>query len=71
MTQHRRVSESASAFASPIHDLYKEISKKIQESNAKYKSYADLHCRHLEFNDSDYVMIQICPEWFPPELLRN
>jgi len=34
MTQHPRVSESASAFASHIHDLHREISKKTQESNA-------------------------------------
>ena len=71
MTQHPKVSESASAFASHIHDLHKEISKKIQESNAKYKSYADLHRRHLEFNEGDCVMIQIRPERFPLELLRN
>jgi len=59
MTQHPRVSESASAFASHIRDLLKVISKKIQESNAQYKSYADLHRMHLEFNEGDYVMIQI------------
>jgi len=29
MTQHPRVPESASAFASHIHNLHKEISKKI------------------------------------------
>jgi len=43
ITQHPRVSESASAFASHIYDLHKEISKKIQESNAHNKSHADLH----------------------------
>ena len=43
MTQYSRVSELASAFASHIHDLHKKISKKIQESNAQYKSNADLH----------------------------
>ena len=47
MTQQPTVSKSASAFASHIHDMHKEISKKIQESNAQYKSYADLHRRHL------------------------
>jgi len=57
IAQHPKVSESASAFASHIHDLHKEISKKIQESNAQYKSYADLHRRHLEFKEGDYVMI--------------
>jgi len=71
MTHHRRVSESASAFASHIHDLHKEISKKIQESNAQYKSCADLHRRHLEFKESDYVMIQIRPERFPPGAVKK
>ena len=61
MIQHPKVSESVSAFASYIHDLHKEISKKIQESNTQYKSYADLHLRHLEFNEGDYVMIRIRP----------
>ena len=60
------MSESASAFASHIHDLHKEISKKIQKSNTQYKSYADLHRRHIEFNEGDYVMIRIRPERFPP-----
>jgi len=40
MTQHSRVSESPSVFTSHIHDLHKEISKKIQESNAHYKTHA-------------------------------
>ena len=71
MTQHPRVSESASAFASHIHDLHKKISKKIQESNTQYKSYTDLHRKHLEVNESDYVMIWIHSERFPPEVLRN
>ena len=66
MTQHPRVFESASAFASHIHDLHIEISKKTQEINAQYKSYADLHCKHLEFNEGDYVLIRIYPERFPP-----
>jgi len=43
MTQHPRMSESASVFASHIHDLHKKISKRVQKSNAQYKSYADLH----------------------------
>jgi len=43
MIQHPRVFESTSAFKSHIHDLHKEINKKIQESNAHYKSHDDLH----------------------------
>jgi len=71
MTQHPRLSESASAFASYIHDLHKEINKKIQESNAQYKSYAELHHRHLEFNENDYVMVRIRPERFPPGAVKK
>jgi len=71
MTQQPRLSESASAFASHIHDLHKKISKKIQKSHDQYKSYADLHRRHLEFNEGDYVMIRIRPSGSYLELLRN
>ena len=73
ITQHHRVSESASAFASHIHDLHMKINKKIQKSNAQYKSYAELHrsCRHLEFNEGDYVMIWIRPKRFPPGAIKK
>ena len=71
MTQHPRVYKSASAFASHIHDLHKKISKKIQESNAHYKTHADLHRKHLEFNEGDYVMIRIRSERFPPGTVKK
>ena len=71
MTQYPRVSKSASAFASRIHDLHKEMSKKIQENNVQYKFYVDLHHRHLEFNEGDYVMILIRPERFPPGVVKK
>ena len=71
MAQHPKIFEYASAFASLIDDLHKTISKKIQESDAHYKSHADLHCKHLEFNEGDYVMIRIRPERSHQELLRN
>ena len=54
-----------------IHDLHKKISKKIQESNTQYKSYADLYRRHLEFKEGDYVMIWIRPKLFPPEAVKK
>ena len=54
ITHHIRVSELASAIASHVHDLHKEISKKTQYNNARYKSHYDLDYRHLEFrNDLD------------------
>ena len=71
MTQSPRVSESASAFVSHLHDLNKVIGKKIQESNAHYESHADLHRRHLEITEVDYVMIQIRPEWIPPGSVKK
>ena len=71
MAQHPRVSEYASTFASHIHDLHKKIRKKIQECNAQYKSYTDLHHMHLEFNEGDYVMIRIRPERFPPGAVKK
>jgi len=40
MMQHPRVSESASAIASHVHNLHKEISRKIQENNVHYNTHA-------------------------------
>ena len=71
MTLHPKVSEFASTFVSHIHDLHKKISKKIQESNAHYKTHANLHRKHLEFNEGDYVMIRIHQSGSHQELLRN
>ena len=41
MSQYARTSESASAFASHLHELHKEISNKINQSNAAYKVLSD------------------------------
>ena len=51
------MSESAPHLHPHVHDLHKEISKKIQKSNVQYKSYVDLHRRNLEFYEGGYVMI--------------
>jgi len=50
VTHHPRISESASAFISYVHDLHEEINKKIQVT---YIINPDLHCKHLEFNEGD------------------
>jgi len=71
MKHHPTISKSTSAFASHVHDLYKEISKKIQKSNAHYKSHVDLHRRHLEFNKVDSVMIRIGSKRFSPETIKK
>ena len=71
MTHHPKLSESVSVFTSHVHNLHKEINKKIQYNNAHYKSYVDLHRRHLEFNKGDYIMIQIRPERFSPGTIKK
>ena len=43
MSQTARTSESASAFASHLHEIHKEISNKINQSNVAYKVRVDLH----------------------------
>jgi len=69
MTQHSRVSESALALH--IHYLHKEINKKIQKSNAHYKSHVDLQRRHLAFNEGEYVMIRIRSEQFSTGTIKK
>ena len=59
ITHHPKISKSASAFASHVHDLYNKISKKIQENNVHLKSHVDLHHKQLEFNEGNYVIIRI------------
>ena len=59
LTHHPKISKSASAFASHVHDLYNKISKKIQENNVHFKSHVDLHYKQLEFNEGYYVIIRI------------
>ena len=43
MNQYAKSSESTSTFSSHLHDLHKEISNKINQSNAAYKVRTDLH----------------------------
>ena len=70
-SHHTRMSESATSFASHIHDLHKEFITQIQKSNANYKAYADLHKKAQEFNEGDYVTVQICPEWYPSGTVKK
>ena len=42
MFDHIRASDSASSFASHVHDLHKEVMDKIVQSNANYKLRADV-----------------------------
>ena len=71
MTHYSSVSESAFAFASHAHDLHKKINKKIQETNAHYKSHTDLHRMHLEFSEDNFIMIGIQYERFPPGTIKK
>ena len=56
MSPHVRMFESTESFARHVHDLHKEISKHIHESNACYKIRVDSHHWYLEFNVGDYVI---------------
>jgi hypothetical protein len=71
MSHYHRLSESASAFASHIHDLHKEISNRIAQNNTNYKIRADLRRRFKEFNVGDFVMVRIRPERFPPGTVKK
>ena len=71
MSDHIRVSDSASSFASYVHDLYKEVRNKIAQSNINYKLRAGVRKRFKTFNIGDYVNIWIHPEWFLPETIKN
>jgi len=65
MFDHIRASDSASLFASHVHDLHKEVMNKLAQSNANYKLRADVRKRLKTFNIGDYVMVRIRPERFP------
>ena len=47
------------------------INKRIHASNLKYKTQADLHRRHLDFDVGDYVMIHIRPERYPSGIVKK
>jgi len=68
---HFRVSEYASVFTSHIRTLHEEIKKKIMEDNVDYKAPVDLHYKLRIFNVSDYVMIRLRPERFPPGTVKK
>jgi len=44
---------------------------KIVQSNANYKLRADVRKRLKTFNVGDYMMVWICPEWFPPGTVKK
>jgi len=71
MSQYARTSESASEFASHLHDLHKEISNKINQSNAPYKARVDLHRKVKKFEVRDYVVVRIHSKWFPPGTVKK
>ena len=59
MYDHIRAPASASSFTSHVQDLYKEVMKKIAQSNANYKRLADIRKRLKIFNVGDHVMVCI------------
>ena len=65
MSSLPRPSASAELFAQHIHGLHDEIKKRINMHNESYKTAANTHRRHVDFNIGDYVMIRMSPERFP------
>jgi len=51
--------------------LHKEISEKNKESNESYKYMADSRKRLKEFDEGDFIMIRLRPEWFPPGTIKK
>ncbi|PON54883.1 histone H3-K9 methyltransferase, partial [Trema orientale] len=64
-------SNSAHDFVDHIRSLHEDIRRKIALSNEKYKISADLHRRHQEFNEGDYVMVRVAPERFPKHAVKK
>jgi len=71
MSDHVRASDSASSFASHVHNLHKKVMDKIVQSNANYKLQGDVIKRLKTFNVGDYVMVQISPERFPTGTVKK
>ena len=46
-------------------------SEKIKKNNVDYKASTDSQCRLRTFNVSDYVMVRLRPEWFPPRIVKK
>ena len=65
MSSHDKVFVFVVEFASHMHELHKEINKRIHASNLKYKTRADLYRRHLDFDVGYYVMICIRSKRYP------
>ena len=51
--------------AETMKELHEEIRLKIEESNAKYKSYADQKRCVKSFKEGEMVMVYLCKERFP------
>ena len=62
MVDQYRVSESASSFATHMHELHKVISDKIKQSNFDYKLRADVWRKFKTFDIGDHMMVRIHPE---------
>jgi len=53
MSDYYRISESASSFVIHMHELHKEISDRIEQSNINYKLRVDIRKKFKTFNIGD------------------
>lgn len=59
-----RPSKFASDFATHMRELHTKVRQNIALCNENYKLAADAHRQHVGFQENDYVMVRICPEYF-------
>ena len=71
MSIHARVSESVESFAKHIRSLHDSIHQRLEVNNEQYKCMVDAHRRQREFQEDDYVIIKVRPEWFPSEIVKK
>ncbi|KAI0507337.1 hypothetical protein KFK09_013459 [Dendrobium nobile] len=71
MCYRYEISESASSFASHMHELHKEIARQIKKSNNDYKLYANLKRKFKTFEVGESMMVQIRLEWFPQGTIKK
>ena len=54
-----------------MRDLHTKMCRQIALSNDNDKLAADVHHRLLEFGESDFVMVCLCPTRFPLHYVKK
>lgn len=65
------ICEGAEDFVKHMQEVHVEVRKRLAISSNKYKQYADLHKRFVEFQPGDLVLIRLRPERFPKGVFQK